>query len=241
MEKSKENKETAQESTELVEESTETIKEFGQMPLPTNEEFKSPIHCIQIIGQIEGHVTLPPQNKTTKYEHIIPQIIALKENPNVQGFLLILNTVGGDVEAGLALAELITSIGKPVVSLVLGGAHSIGVPLAVAADYSFVTPSGTMTIHPVRMSGTVIGVAQTFEFFDKIQDRIIAFVASHSNISQKRFKQLMLDTGKLAKDVGTILIGAQAVEEKLIDEVGGLKEAMDKLYDLIGQTKEDEK
>lgn len=231
----------SEENKENMEESTETIKEFGQMPLPVNDEFKSPIHCIQIIGQIEGHVTLPPQNKTTKYEHIIPQIIALKENPNVKGFLLILNTVGGDVEAGLALAELIASIGKPVVSLVLGGAHSIGVPLAVAADYSFVTPSGTMTIHPVRMSGTVIGVAQTFEFFDKIQDRIIAFVASHSHISQKRFKQLMLDTGKLAKDVGTILIGAQAVEEKLIDEVGGLKEAMDKLYHLIEQSEEGER
>lgn len=231
----------SKENIETTEESTETIKEFGQMPLPENDEFKSPIHCIQIIGQIEGHVTLPPQNKTTKYEHIIPQIIALKENPNVKGFLLILNTVGGDVEAGLALAELITSIGKPVVSLVLGGAHSIGVPLAVAADYSLVTPSGTMTIHPVRMSGTVIGVAQTFEFFDKIQDRIIAFVASHSNISQKRFKQLMLDTGKLAKDVGTILIGAQAVEEKLIDQVGGLKEAMDKLYALIEQAEEGER
>lgn len=225
---------------EALGQSTETIKEFGQMPLPENEEFKSPIHCIQIIGQIEGHVTLPPQNKTTKYEHIIPQIIALKENPDVKGFLLILNTVGGDVEAGLALAELVTSIGKPVVSLVLGGAHSIGVPLAVAANYSFITPSGTMTIHPVRMSGTVIGVAQTFEFFDKMQDRIIEFVASHSRISQERFKQLMLDTGKLAKDVGTILIGSQAVEERLIDEVGGLKEAMDKLYTLIEQNKEGE-
>ena len=226
-----------QNNEEIVDQTTETIKEFGQMPLPENDEFESPIHCIQIIGQIEGHVTLPPQNKTTKYEHIIPQIIALKENPKVKGFLLILNTVGGDVEAGLALAELITSIGKPVVSLVLGGAHSIGVPLAVAADYSFVTPSETMTIHPVRMSGTVIGVAQTFEFFDKMQDRIIEFVATHSHISQERFKQLMLDTGKLAKDVGTILIGSQAVEEKLIDEVGGLKEAMDKLYSLIGQNK----
>lgn len=218
---------------ETVTESTEAIKEFGQMPLPENDEYESPIHCIQIIGQIEGHVIMPPQNKTTKYEHIIPQIVALKENPKVKGFLLILNTVGGDVEAGLALAELLTSVGKPVVSLILGGAHSIGVPLAVAADYSFVTPSATMTIHPVRMSGTVIGVAQTFEFFDKMQDRIIAFVSNHSKISQERFKELMLDTGKLAKDVGTILIGHQAVEEQLIDEVGGLKEAMDKLYSLI--------
>ena len=230
MEKTKNNEES-------IDQTTEAIKEFGQMPLPGNDEFESPIHCIQIIGQIEGHVTLPPQNKTTKYEHIIPQMIALKENPKVKGFLVILNTVGGDVEAGLALAELITSVGKPVVSLVLGGAHSIGVPLAVAADYSFVTPSATMTIHPVRMSGTVIGVAQTFEFFDKMQDRIIEFVATHSHISQERFKQLMLDTGKLAKDVGTILIGSQAVEERLIDEVGGLKEAMDKLYTLIEQDK----
>ncbi len=226
---------------EIIDESTETIKEFGQMPLPENDEYESPIHCIQIIGQIEGHVTMPPQNKTTKYEHIIPQVIALKENPKVKGFLLVLNTVGGDVEAGLALAELLTSIGKPVVSLVLGGAHSIGVPLAVAADYSFITPSATMTVHPVRMSGTVIGVAQTFEFFDKMQDRIIAFVSNHSNITQERFKELMLDTGKLAKDVGTILIGEQAVEEQLIDEVGGLSAAMEKLYALIdGQAKDKE-
>jgi len=218
---------------EPVLESTETIKEFGQMPLPENDAYESPIHCIQIIGQIEGHVTMPPQNKTTKYEHIIPQIIALEENPKVKGFLIVLNTVGGDVEAGLALAELLSSVGKPVVSLVLGGAHSIGVPLAVASDYSFIAPSATMTIHPVRMSGTVIGVAQTFEFFDKMQDRIIAFVAHHSSISQERFKELILDTGKLAKDVGTILIGEQAVEEHLINEVGGLKEAMGKLYSLI--------
>lgn len=226
-----------QEDTTRIE-STETIKEFGQMPLPENDEYESPIHCIQIIGQIEGHVALPPQNKTTKYEHVIPQIIALTENPKVKGFLIILNTVGGDVEAGLAIAELLTSVGKPVVSLVLGGAHSIAVPLAVAADYSFITPSATMTIHPVRMSGTVIGVAQTFEFFDKMQDRIIAFVAHHSNITQERFKELMLDTGKLAKDVGTILIGDQAVEEKLIDEVGGLKDAIAKLYTLIGEESE---
>ena len=224
-------------NTDTVKDYTETIKEFGQMPLPEDEIYESPIHCIQIIGQIEGHVMLPPQNKTTKYEHIIPQVIALIENPKVKGFLLILNAVGGDVEAGLALAELLTSVGKPVVSLVLGGAHSIAVPLAVAADYSFITPSATMTIHPVRMSGTVIGVAQTFEFFDKMQDRIIAFVSNHSNISQERFKALMLDTGKLAKDVGTILIGEQAVEEKLIDEVGGVKQAMDKLYELIDQDK----
>ncbi len=220
---------------ETIAESTETIKEFGQMPIQGNDEYESPIHCIQMIGQIEGHMIMPPQNKTTKYEHIIPQVIALKENPKIKGILLVLNTVGGDVEAGLAIAELLTTVGKPVVSLVLGGAHSIGVPLAVSADYTFITPSATMTVHPVRMSGTVIGVAQTFEFFDKMQDRIIAFVSNHSNISQERFKELMLDTGKLAKDVGTILIGEQAVEEKLIDEVGGLSDALDKLYFLIGE------
>lgn len=218
---------------------TDTIKEFGQMPLPEEESNQSSIHCIQIIGQIEGHVTLPPQNKTTKFEHIIPQIIALLENPKVKGFLVVLNSVGGDVEAGLALAELLTSVGKPVVSLVLGGAHSIAVPVAVAADYSFITPSATMTVHPVRMSGTVIGVAQTFEFFDKMQDRIIAFVSNNSNISQERFKELMLDTGKLAKDVGTILIGEQAVEEGLINEVGGIKQAMDKLYGLIDEVEKE--
>lgn len=209
----------------------ENIKEFGQ--LPPNKEGESPIHCITIIGQVEGHMSLPPQNKTTKYEHLIPQIVGLCDNPKIKGILVILNTVGGDVEAGLALAELIASINKPVVSLVLGGAHSIGVPIAVASNYSFITPTATMTIHPVRMSGTVIGVQQTFEFFDQMQERIVAFVAKNSNIEEARFRELMLSVGKLARDVGTILVGEEAVREKIIDEVGGLTQAMNKLHSLI--------
>ena len=211
----------------------ESIKELGQLPSSVTEE-ESPIHCLTIIGQVEGHVSLPPQNKTTKYEHLIPQIVGLCDNPKVKGVLVILNTVGGDVEAGLALAELIASISKPVVSLVLGGAHSIGVPIAVSADYSFITPTATMTIHPVRMNGTIIGVQQTFEFFDQMQERIVAFVSRNSHISEPRFRELMLDVGKLARDVGTILVGKEAVSEKIIDEVGGLKEAMEKLQELIG-------
>ncbi|WP_058485208.1 ClpP family protease [Defluviitalea phaphyphila] len=217
----------------------ESIKEFGQIPLPQeeNKNDKPKIHCLTIIGQIEGHITLPPQNKTTKYEHVIPQLVAIRDNDEVDGVLIILNTVGGDVEAGLAIAEMIASLGKPTVSLVLGGGHSIGVPLAVAANYSFIASSATMTIHPVRMSGTVIGVPQTFEYFDKMQDRIIEFISKNSKISQKRLKELMLDTGKLAKDVGTIVIGEEAVKEKIIDEVGGLDDALKKLYELIDENK----
>lgn len=215
---------------------TNSIKEFGQIST-SGKNGQSPIHCITIIGQVEGHMSLPPQNKTTKYEHLIPQIVGLCDNPNVKGILIILNTVGGDVEAGLALAELIASINKPTVSLVLGGAHSIGVPISVSSNYSFITPTASMTIHPVRMSGTVIGVQQTFEFFDQMQERIVAFVAKNSHISENRFRELMLAVGKLAMDVGTILVGQQAVDEKIIDEVGGLNEAMNKLYELIDQSK----
>ncbi|NLK20816.1 MAG: translocation-enhancing protein TepA [Epulopiscium sp.] len=224
---------------------TESIKEFGQMPLPKdNDRNKQRIHCLTIIGQIEGHIALPPQNKTTKYEHVIPQLVAIRDNDEIDGVILVLNTVGGDVEAGLAIAEMIASLGKPTVSLVLGGGHSIGVPLAVSAKYSFIASSATMTIHPVRMSGTVIGVPQTFEYFDKMQERIVDFVSRKSKISQQRFKELMLDTGKLAKDVGTIVIGEEAVKEKLIDEVGGLDDALKKLYALIEEdkkSKEDKK
>lgn len=210
------------------------IKEFGQTSIP-GKNVQSPIHCITIIGQVEGHMSLPPQNKTTKYEHLIPQIVGICDDPKIKGVLIILNTVGGDVEAGLALAELIASINKPTVSLVLGGAHSIGVPISVASDYSFITPTASMTIHPVRMNGTVIGVQQTFEFFDQMQERIVAFVSKNSNISSNRFRELMLAVGKLAMDVGTVLVGQQAVDEKIIDEVGGLNEAMAKLYELISQ------
>lgn len=208
------------------------IKEFGQLSTPGKGE-QSSIHCITIIGQVEGHMSLPPQNKTTKYEHLIPQIVGICEDPKIKGVLIILNTVGGDVEAGLALAELIAAINKPTVSLVLGGAHSIGVPISVASNYSFITPTASMTIHPVRMNGTVIGVSQTFEFFDQMQERIVAFVERNSNITGDRFRELMLAIGKLAMDVGTVLVGKQAVEEKIIDEVGGLKDAIQKLHELI--------
>ncbi|MEG0085297.1 MAG: ATP-dependent Clp protease proteolytic subunit [Niameybacter sp.] len=207
------------------------IKEFGQ--LPTSQEEGSGIHCITIIGQVEGHVSMPPQNKTTKYEHLIPQLVGLSDDPKIKGVLVVLNTVGGDVEAGLAIAELLASFEKPVVSLVLGGAHSIGVPIAVSSDYAFITPSATMTIHPVRMNGTVLGVAQTFEYFDQMQERIVEFVSGNSGISSERFRQLMLDTGKLAKDMGTILVGKEAVDEKIINEIGGLKEALHKLHEMI--------
>ena len=229
----KQSKNTAEEDKEAVAETNQSVKEFGQ--LPASAEGKSGIHCITIIGQVEGHVSMPPQNKTTKYEHLIPQLVGLSEDTKTKGLLVILNTVGGDVEAGLALAELISSFEKQVVSLVLGGAHSIGVPIAVASDYSFITPSATMTLHPVRMNGTVLGVVQTFEYFDQIQERIVEFVAHNSGISADRFRELMLSTGKLAKDMGTILVGEEAVKEALIDEIGGLAEALNKLRQMIAE------
>ena len=228
------NSDTPEPVEQKQEDITNSIKEFGQMPI--NKDGISPIHCITIVGQVEGHMSLPPQNKTTKYEHIIPQVIGLCEDPKIKGVLIILNTVGGDVEAGLALAELIASINKPTVSLVLGGAHSIGVPIAVSSNYSFITPTATMTIHPVRMNGTVIGVQQSFEFFDQMQERIVSFVSKNSSITEARFKELMLSVGKLARDVGTILVGQEAVDEKIINELGGLNDAMNKLYSLIEQS-----
>ena len=188
------------------------------------------IHCLTIIGQIEGHFILPPQNKTTKYEHVIPQLVAIEERDDIDGLIVILNTVGGDVEAGLAIAEVIAGMEKPTASLVLGGGHSIGVPLAVAAGRSFIAPSATMTIHPVRMNGLVLGVPQTFSYFEQMQDRILNFVAGNSRIGKERFKELMMTTGELVMDVGTVLDGERATQEGLIDELGGLKEAMNYLY-----------
>lgn len=192
------------------------------------------IHCLTVIGQIEGHYILPQQNKTTKYEHVIPSLVAIEESSDIKGLLIVLNTVGGDVEAGLAIAEMVSSMRKPSVSLVLGGGHSIGVPLAVSSRYSFIAPSATMIIHPVRLNGLIIGVPQTFSYFEKTQDRIIRFVTDNSNISADRFKALMNATGGLMNDVGTMLSGEEAVREGLIDAVGGLKEAMAKLYELMG-------
>lgn len=199
------------------------------------------IHCLNIIGQVEGHMVLPPQNKTTKYEHVLPQLIAIEENPEIDGLMVLLNTVGGDVEAGLAIAEMIAGMSKPTVSLVLGGGHSIGVPLAVATDYSFIAPTATMTVHPLRMNGVVIGVMQTFQYFQNMQDRIIDFVVSNSNISYDKFKQLMLTTDEIANDVGSILFAKKAVEYGLINEMGGLKDALEKMYELIEKERENKK
>ena len=196
------------------------------------------VHCLTIIGQIEGHFLLPPQTKTTKYEHLIPALAAIEQDSTVEGLMVVLNTVGGDVEAGLAIAEMIASLSKPTVSLVLGGCHSIGGPLAVSADYSFIVPSGTMIIHPVRTSGMFIGVAQSLRNIEKTQDRITGFLAEHSGMSQERIEELMLDSTQLVKDVGTMLEGKRAVEEGLIDEVGGIRDALNKLHEMIDEKME---
>lgn len=188
------------------------------------------IHCMTVIGQIEGHVTAPQSQKTTKYEHVIPQLVSIQEDPSIEGLLVILNTVGGDVEAGLALAELISGLRKPSATLVLGGGHSIGIPLAVSARRSFIVPTATMTIHPVRHSGLVLGVPQTMRYFEQMQERITGFVADHSSITAQRFTELMMRTGELVMDVGTVLNGEQAVREGLIDQLGSLSDAMDYLY-----------
>ena len=217
----------------------DALRDYGQPPAPAVNA-KNPrgnIYFMTIIGQIEGHMTLPPQNKTTKYEHVIPQLFMAAESPEIDGLLILLNTVGGDVEAGLAIAELIAGLGKPTVSLVIGGGHSIGVPLAVAADYSFIAPSATMTVHPVRLNGVVIGAPQTYDYFDKMQERILNFIVNNAKITKKRLKELMLDTSKLALDVGTLLIGDEAVREKLIDASGGVHDALEKLYTLIENSK----
>ena len=219
----------------IAEQERRNIEDLGSV------ETKNPrgnIHCLNIIGQVEGHMVLPPQNKTTKYEHVLPQLIAIEENPEIDGLMVLLNTVGGDVEAGLAIAEMIAGMSKPTVSLVLGGGHSIGVPLAVATDYSFIAPTATMTVHPLRMNGVVIGVMQTFQYFQNMQDRIIDFVVSNSNITYDKFKQLMLTTDEIANDVGSILFAKKAVEYGLINEMGGLKDALEKMYELIDKVSE---
>lgn len=215
----------------------EKIQQLGQTNVPQLSA-DSKIHCLTIIGQIEGHMALPPQNKTTKYEHIIPQLVAIEQNPNIEGVLVLLNTVGGDVEAGLAISEMLASLSKPTVSIVLGGGHSIGVPIAVSCSYSFITETATMTIHPVRLTGLVIGVPQTFEYLDKMQDRVVNFVIKHSKISEDTFKELMFAKGNLTRDIGTNVIGPDAVKYGLIDQVGGIGQAMKKLNELIGLQKE---
>ncbi len=191
------------------------------------------IHCLTVIGQIEGHSLAPQDQKTTRYEHVIPQLVSIEEDPNIEGLLVILNTVGGDVEAGLALAELISGLHKPTATLVLGGGHSIGIPLAVAAKRSFIVPTATMTVHPVRHAGLVLGVPQTMRYFEQMQQRITGFVTRHSHISAARFTELMMHTGELVMDVGSVLDGESAVQEGLIDELGGLGDAMRFLYQSI--------
>ncbi len=208
------------------------IQQLGQTNVPQLSA-DSRIHCLTIVGQIEGHLALPPQNKTTKYEHLIPQLVAIEQNPKIEGVLVILNTVGGDVEAGLAISEMLATLSKPTVSIVLGGGHSIGVPIAVSCDYSFIAETATMTIHPIRLTGLVIGVPQTFEYLDKMQERVVSFVTKHSHISEETFKDLMFAKGNLTRDIGTNVIGVDAVETGLIDEVGGIGQAMEKLNELI--------
>lgn len=205
----------------------ESITERGSVPATTG---RHAIHCLTVIGTIEGHTLSPDNQKTTKYEHVIPQLVDIEEDPEIEGLLVILNTVGGDVEAGLALAELIAGVSKPTATLVLGGGHSIGIPLAVSARRSFIVPTATMTVHPVRHSGMVLGVPQTLRYFEQMQERIVNFVAGHSRITPRRFTQLMHNTGELVMDMGTVLDGRQAVEEGLIDTLGGLGDALSYLY-----------
>lgn len=224
--------ENEQDNTHISEkiEGAELIEKTGEV---LSQNSKHLIHCLTVIGQVEGHYLLPPQNKTTKYEHIMPALVAVEQDRSIEGLVIILNTVGGDVEAGLAIAELIAGMKTPTVSIVVGGGHSIGVPLAVSAKRSFIVPSATMTIHPVRMSGTVLGVPQTLSYFDKMQDRISNFVCRNSRISSERFKKLMMNTGELTMDMGTVIDGETAVSEGLIDRLGGLSDAIEELYRLI--------
>lgn len=218
------------EKADLMEQQREQTIEFGSAELKSRE---GNIHCLTIIGQIEGHQVLPETTKTTKYEHVIPQIAAIEESPEIDGLLILLNTVGGDIEAGLAIAELIAGMKKPTVSLVLGGGHSIGVPLAVCAKKSMIVPTASMTIHPVRISGTVIGAPQTYHYFDRIQDQIVEFVCKNSRVNREEFMRLMLATDELATDVGSVVYGDQAVSIGLIDRLGGLSDALSCLHRMI--------
>lgn len=224
-----ENNEEKNENQEQ-DEKVQLIEDMGQA-VPQNS--KHLIHCLTVIGQIEGHYASPPSNKTTKYEHIMPALAAIEQDRSIEGLLIILNTVGGDVEAGLAIAELISGMKTPTVSVVVGGGHSIGVPLAVSADISYIVPSATMTIHPVRMNGLVLGVPQTLSYFEAMQKRITDFVCRESNVSRDKFSQLMMNTGELVLDMGTVIDGQTAVDIGLIDRLGGLSDAIEALYELI--------
>lgn len=224
-------------NTETTQNPSDDIKDFGVSVIKTN---RATIHCLTIIGQIEGHSVLSSQIKSTKYEHLLPLLVTVDESREIDGMLVILNTMGGDVEAGLAIAEMISTMKKPVVSIVLGGGHSIGVPLAVSADYSFIAKSATMTVHPLRLNGQVIAVSQTYEQFNKIQDRIVDFVVRNSHISKESFEEIMTNTKALANDVGTVLYGEDAVKCGIIDETGGLSDATEKLYSLIDNYRQGE-
>lgn len=231
------NEETQQEKKDKeAEESSvlqEQLKDVADTGSVTTDNGRHVLHCLTIIGQIEGHYALSPENKTTKYEHVMPQLVAIEESRDIQGLLILLNTVGGDIEAGLALAELIAGMKKPTVSLVLGGGHSIGVPLAVAAKKSFIAPTATMTLHPVRTNGLVLGVPQAFSYFERMQERITGFVASNSHMSKERFTELCMNTKELVTDVGSVLDGEMAVNEGLIDQLGSLSDAISSLYEMI--------
>jgi ATP-dependent protease ClpP protease subunit len=234
------NEERKEQAFEYIEEELKkehTLQAIQQLGQTNVTQLEPNIFCLNIIGQIEGHLVIPPQNKTTKYEHVIPQIVAAEQNSKVEGMVITLNTVGGDVEAGLAIAEMIATMSKPTVSIVLGGAHSIGVPIAVAAERSFITETATMTIHPVRLTGLVIGVPQTFGYLEKMQDRVIRFVANHSRICEADFRELMFRMGELARDIGTNVIGRDAVKYGLIDQVGGIADALKELNKRIRENK----
>lgn len=228
----KEKRDEKREELEKEDIQNSQIEEMGQVVLDGNKK-KRKVELLTIIGEVEGHESAPSHSKTTKYEHVLPKLAIVEDDDEVEGLLILLNTVGGDVEAGLAIAEMIASLSIPTVSLVLGGGHSIGVPMAVSSDYSFIVPSATMVIHPVRQNGMFIGVAQSYRNMEKIQDRITTFISTHSAISQERLEELMLDTTQLVKDVGTMLEGEEAVKEGLINEVGGIRQALSKLYALI--------
>lgn len=222
---------------EVQQKDSEEIREMGQLTLDHNRQHHR-IHLLSVIGEIEGHECLANNVKSTKYEHILPKLAAIEDDGQVDGVLVLINTVGGDVESGLAIAEMIASLSKPTVSLVLGGSHSIGVPLAVSTGYSYIVSTGTMVIHPVRLTGLVIGAPQTYDYFQQMQDRIVGFISSHCFAKKERLEEMMLNTGMLTKDLGTILVGSQAVTEGIINEVGGIAEAMAKLHQMIDEKNE---
>ncbi len=228
------NQEEKKREKEIEEKEDEKLEEYGQMTLEDSSQ-NHKIHLLTIIGEVEGHENAPGSSKTTKYDHVLPMLAAIEDNAEVEGMLVLLNTSGGDVDAGLAIAEMIASLSIPTVSLVLGGSHSIGVPLAVSTDYSFIVPTGTMMVHPVRMTGMVIGASQTYEYFEMIQDRILSFISSHATIAYDQVKRLMLNTEMLTRDLGTVLVGEEAVRQGLIDEVGGISEALKKLHQMIDE------